>query len=96
MKYHLNNEWTLWYHNSKNNWKINGYTKLLNFKFLEEILYYLNNFDKLGGLYSSHFFFMKEKIKPVWEDPNNIGCISIKSSIKDSVLLWEKKSCYII
>ena len=62
MQYKLNNKWILWFHNSKNNWKKSGYTKLLELDYLEEIALLINNFNKLGGLFNNHFIIMRDGI----------------------------------
>jgi hypothetical protein len=98
MKYKLNTNWTLWFHNKKNNWKKEGYSEILKFNYLEEIIYLLNNFDKLGGLNNNHFIIMRENILPIWEDTlnRNGGCISIKIEINKSIELWNKLVSYIV
>tara|TARA_Y100000768_G_scaffold331495_1_gene270733 strand:- start:3556 stop:4017 length:462 start_codon:yes stop_codon:yes gene_type:complete len=98
MEHKLNNIWNLWFHNKKNNWKKEGYSKLLQFTYLEEILYLLNNFNKLGGLNNNHFILMRDNILPIWEDELNKygGCISIKIEINKSKELLNKLIIYIV
>ena len=90
MQYKLHDKWKLWFHNSKNNWKKDGYTKLLEFNYLEEIAYLINNFDKLGGLNNNHFIIMRNNILPIWEDKLNKkgGCMSIKIELNNSNKLF--------
>ena len=70
--YHkLKHKWTLFYHLINNNdWSINGYTKICDFEYIEDIIYILNcindNIITTVGL-----FIMKKGIKPMWEDPKN-------------------------
>lgn len=94
----LHSLWTLWFHNSIKDWTIKGYTKLLNISNLEEYLYFLNNYNLLGGINSNHFFFMRDNIKPIWEDPlnKNGGCISIKVEINKVEETWDILCTYII
>ena len=94
----LHNYWTLWFHNSINDWTIKGYTKLLKITNIKEYLYFLNNYNLLGGINNNHFFFMRENIKPIWEDPlnKNGGCISIKVEINKIENTWDLLSSYII
>ena len=91
MQYKLNNKWILWFHNSKNNWKKSGYTKLLELDYLEEIALLINNFNKLGGLFNNHFIIMRDGIFPIWEDNanKNGGCISIKVEINNSEIFYK-------
>lgn len=98
LQYKLNNNWILWFHNKKNNWKLNGYKKLLEFNFLEEFLYFVNNYNLLGELLANHYFIMKNDIKPIWEDENNKlgGCISIKINNFNAENIWNKLCFYII
>jgi len=94
----LNNEWILWFHDKKNNWNITGYEKLLSISYLEEFILFMNNYNKLGGINNNHYFLMRDKILPIWEDPKNIngGCISIKLEIYKVEEIWNKLCMYII
>ena len=94
----LNTYWTLWFHDSINDWTINGYTKLLTINTIKDFLYFLNHNYLLGGVNNNHFFLMREEIKPIWEDNLNKdgGCISIKVEVSNVEETWEKLSTYII
>ena len=94
----LQDNWNLWFHNKKDNWKIEGYSKLLKFEYLHEYLYFINNYHKLGGLNNNHYIIMKNNILPIWEDENNIngGCISIKVNIKEVEKIWNLLTMYIL
>ena len=98
MKYKLKYNWKLWFHNEKKNWKINGYNNLLEFNYLEEFIYFVNNYKLLDELLANHFFLMKNNIKPIWEDENNKngGCISIKTNNFNAENIWNKLCFYII
>ena len=52
----------------------------------------MNNYNKLGGINNNHYFLMRDKILPIWEDPKNIngGCISIKLEIYKVEEIWNK------
>ena len=67
----FDNEWNLWYHNSKDDWTINGYKKVYNIKTISDYWKLYNNWDKLGGVNNKHFFLMKNTVTPIWEDPTN-------------------------
>lgn len=98
MNEYLNSTWNLWFHKIINNWKITGYEKLLEIKNIKELLYFMNNYDKIGGLNNNHYFLMRENITPIWEDPLNIkgGCISLKVDINEVELKWNKLCAYIL
>ena len=76
----LNNKMTLWYHHDKDNWALSGYKKIFELTSISDFWQIYNNWDKLGGLTSKHFFIMKENVTPLWEDVNNVsgGCWSFK------------------
>lgn len=91
----LNNNWTLWIHYPyDNNWGINSYKKITNFSTLEDGIVLIENINK-ELIEKSMMFFMKENIKPLWEDSNNIngGFISYKLNI-DNVYIYFKKLVY--
>ena len=69
----LNNSWTMWIHYPyDNNWGINSYKKITNFSTLEDSIMLIENINK-ELIEKSMMFFMKENIKPLWEDSNNIN-----------------------
>ena len=91
----LNNSWTMWIHYPyDNNWGINSYKKITNFSTLEDAIVLIENINK-ELIEKSMMFFMKENIKPLWEDSNNIngGFISYKLNI-DNVYTYFKKLVY--
>ena len=94
----FNNEWNLWYHNSKDDWTINGYKKIYNIKTIEDYWKLYNNWDKLGGINNKHFFMMKNNVTPIWEDPVNKtgGCWSFKINESASQDLWDHLSQYLV
>ena len=98
MESKFDNEWNIWYHNSKEDWSINGYKKLYNIANIKDYWKLYNNWDELGTINSKHFFIMKDNITPIWEDKNNKegGCWSIKIPVEKSFELWIKLSMYII
>ena len=96
--YKLNDNWILWYHHEKNNWKINGYRKIYKIETIKHFWELYNNFDRIGGINNQHFFLMREGIEPIWEDEMNKkgGCWSYKKMENESFELWEDLSVRII
>ena len=94
----FDNEWNLWYHNSKDDWTINGYKKVYNIKTITDYWKLYNNWDKLGSVNNKHFFMMKNNVTPIWEDPVNKtgGCWSFKINEATSQDLWNDLSLYLV
>lgn len=94
----LNNKMTLWYHHDKDNWALSGYKKIFELTSISDFWRIYNNWDKLGGLTSKHFFIMKENVSPLWEDTNNVsgGCWSFKVTEDLAEELFEDLSTYLI
>lgn len=92
------NEWNIWYHHTKNNWKIGGFNNIFKIKSIKEFWDFNNNINIFGGINSHHFFMMKNDITPIWEDEKNKfgGCWSIKIPTEKSLELWIKLSSYIV
>lgn len=97
-KFKLNSPWSIWYHHQKNNWKIGGYKNIFTINNIYDFWIFNNNIDQLGGINNKHYFMMRDKIIPIWEDKNNKngGCWSIKIPIEKSYELWIKLSLYIV
>lgn len=97
-EYPLSSEWCLWYHHSRDNWKIDGYRKIYTIHNIKEYWDFHNNIDKIGGINSQHFFLMRDNIEPIWEHPKNKkgGCWSFKVSANKALDLWMKISMYMI
>ena len=94
----LKSTWNIWFHHEKDNWKISGYKNIFTIKTVCEFWQFYNNWDKVGGLTSSHFFLMKNDVTPIWEDEQNIngGCWSFKVHEDMAEELWENLSVYLI
>ena len=94
----FNEEWDIWYHHIKNNWKIDGFNKIFKITSIKEFWDFNNNINLLGGINSHHFFMMRKNVTPIWEDPVNKdgGCWSIKIPTEKSLELWTKLSAYIV
>ena len=95
---HFENEWNIWYHHIKNNWKIDGFNNIFKIGTIKEFWDFNNNINLFGGINSHHFFMMKNNITPIWEDEQNKmgGCWSIKIPTEKSLELWIKLSSYIV
>lgn len=98
METKFQNNWTIWYHNSKDDWTINGYKKIYTIKNIEDYWKLYNNWDKLGTINNKHFFIMKNEITPIWEDKNNKngGCWSYKVTENMAQQLWDDLSLYLV
>lgn len=94
----LTNKWSLWYHHEKDNWKLSGYKKIYDIEAVSDFWKLYNNWDKIKGVNSKHYFLMKENITPIWEDPQNIngGCWSYKVNDDLSPKLWNDLSIYLV
>ena len=83
---------TLWFHKvNDNKWDINSYKKIVDLCDLDDFLY---TYKMINNFSSGMFFLMKEGIKPVYEDPNNIngGMFSFKLSKKICKNFWYELS----
>lgn len=94
----LNNKWNLWYHHEKDNWKIGGFKKIYEIETIGDFWKLHNNWDKLKGINSKHFFLMKENVCPIWEDPINLngGCWSYKVHEDQAENLWNELASYLV
>jgi hypothetical protein len=94
----LNSEWSIWFHNEKDNWKLSGYKKIYTFNTIANFWKFYNNWDKVGGVTNKHFFLMKNNVTPIWEDQSNIngGCWSFKIQEEQAEDLWEDLSSHVV
>ena len=92
------NKWNIWFHSKKDVWTVDGYEKLYEISNVENYWKLYNNWNKIGGLSSKHYFIMKENVTPIWEDDNNKngGCWSFKISEYQSEELWNDLSNYLV
>lgn len=92
--YELKNNYTLWFHQNKDDWTIDGFKELKKINNGIEFWKIYNNWDLFGGVLHKHFFFMKNNIKPIWEDDMNRkgGCWSFKVFENQAAELWENIS----
>ena len=100
MDNHLNNQWTLWYHDPYNNeWNIDSYKNIYTITTINDFAKIKNSWSILPTIKSSMYFLMRIHIKPMWEDKNNIsgGLWSFKITGTDNDILdtWMKLSIYL-
>lgn len=87
----LKNKWILWAHDINNNdWSTTSYKRLHEIKTYSDFWKLFNNFGKLGIRYS-HYFLMKDGIKPIWEDEQNRdgGILSVRIEMDSALSLLE-------
>lgn len=94
----LDNIWTLWVHQSKNNWTINGFNNLYTIKTIRDFWTLNNSWEVNGGIHLNNYFLMKDNIQPLWECDENKkgGCWSFKVKDTQSQELWNDISSYMI
>ncbi len=88
--HNLKNSWNLWAHLPHDtDWGINSYKKIYNFKTMEESIAITETLPEIL-VKNCMLFIMKDKILPIWEDPNNRngGCFSYKISNKIVYEVW--------
>ena len=76
----LNDKWALTYHLPfDDSWDIDSYKSICVFNTVADCVELTNNLSELL-ITNCMFFLMRNHIKPVWEDENNIngGCFSLK------------------
>ena len=84
----MSNNLTLWFHRvNNNNWDISSYKKIVEIKNLEDLFY---TYKRINNFTSGMFFLMKNTIKPVYEDENNIngGVFTFKVTKKVCKNFW--------
>ena len=94
----INYQWNVYYHYDKSSWSLSGYKKIYEINTTKDFWLLFNNWNKLGGILSKHFFFMKNDVPPIWEDEKNLngGCWSFKVFENQSNLLWEELCMYAV
>lgn len=94
----FNSKWNVWYHHTKDDWKIDGYRNIYTIDNVKNYWKLFNNWDELGGVSGKHYFIMKEGVTPIWEDENNRngGCWSFKVEDNDSQNIWNDLSLYLV
>ena len=94
----FNNKWNLWYHNDKDNWSLDGYTKIHEIETIKDFWNLYNYWNKNKNITYKHFFLMRNNTNPIWEDENNIhgGCWSFKILEDNSYKLFEELSLHLM
>jgi hypothetical protein len=101
-KHPLQNNWNVWLHHIKDNWKIDGYKKIYNIETIDDFWLFNNNIQLVSGINDSlnnlQIFMMKNDVLPIWEDNNNRngGCWSIKVNNIDAYDIWVNLGIYMI
>ena len=94
----LTTPWTLYYHSpSLQDWSVTSYMKVATFATVEE---FWAVFSKLpeSNFHMGMFFFMRNDIKPTWEDPQNIkgGCWSYKVPMCNIFPVWKQMAALLV
>lgn len=94
----LENNWSLWMHQSKNNWSISGFNKLYTVKTITDFWILQNSWEENGGIHLNKYFLMKNDIHPIWEheENKNGGCWSFKVRDSQSQELWDDLASYMV
>lgn len=90
-KYKLENNWVMWIHSIyDNDWTINSYKQIYSFDTLDDLIK-LNKIFNNNILSKLMIFFMKDNIKPIWEDTNNKEGGSFSYKISNHLLedVWK-------
>ena len=85
----FNNNYNLWFHKiNDNKWGLDSYKNICTIKNEDDFLY---TFKRIKSLINGMFFFMKNGIKPIYEDPvNQNGGVSmwkVNKNISTSIML---------
>lgn len=98
METNFTDNWNVWYHHTKDIWTIDGYKSILQINNAYDFWKLYNNWNTIGGITGKHYFIMKNDVKPIWEDPNNIngGCWSFKIADNMAEELWEDLSVLLV
>ena len=87
----LSNKWVIWYHSvNDNSWSVNSYTPMVSFDTAEKAITLLYKCLYEQHIVRAMLFVMKNDIKPLWEDRDNIkgGCFSFKIQNKHVFEIW--------
>jgi hypothetical protein len=90
----LSDKWTLWAHLPHDtDWSINSYKNIYTVSYVEELIALIETLPDIL-VKNCMLFFMRDGIKPTWEDPKNRngGCFSYKVSEKNVFDTWKQLS----
>ena len=94
----LSGKWTLWAHLPHDtDWSVNSYINLFTVSTVEETIALVETLPETL-VKNCMLFFMREGIKPTWEDPKNRkgGCFSYKVINKNVFEAWKDLSFSIV
>ena len=89
-KHSLYDKWVLWAHLPHNtDWSLKSYIKIYEVDTAEKVIALNNSLPDLM-IKNCMLFFMRQGIKPMWEDPKNVngGCFSFKIANKNIADIW--------
>jgi hypothetical protein len=104
-KHPLNNNWLLWYHDSKDtSWDKSSYKDILEITTIEEFIILMNSWTLCLPDISEGMFFMMRRISeteiifPLWEDKwnSNGGYWSFRINKEDALNVWRGISSLLI
>jgi hypothetical protein len=93
----LSDKWVMWAHLPYDtNWSVSSYKRILGFNTLEDLVALVENTPDVV-VKNCMLFLMRSHIKPVWEDPANVGggCFSFKVANRNVTQAW-KVLCYAV
>ena len=94
----LSSKWSLWAHLPHDtDWSVNSYINLFTVSTVEETIALVETLPETL-VKNCMLFFMREGIKPTWEDPRNRkgGCFSYKVSNKNVGAVWKNLSYILV
>ncbi len=94
--FNLPSKWVLWYHaTDDNNWTMESYKKVFEIKTYYDLLFIIRHITNVS---SGMFFVMREGIKPIYEDPQNMkgGYWSLRLVKKESHEYFKKILYHIV
>ena len=94
----LHTPWTLYYHSpTLQDWSPTSYMEVATFNTVEEFWTVFDKFPK-ACFHMGMFFFMREQIKPTWEDEHNSkgGCWSYKIPMKHIYSVWRNLAALLV
>ena len=97
-KHKLKNSWTLYAHlPNVVDWSLASYKKIITIQYVEDLLELYRHLSN-NVIQSCMLFFMKNNIKPLWEDNENIngGSFSYKLSNKIVNSIWKDLSFLLV
>lgn len=96
-EFKLKSTWNLWVHATfKKDWSLQSYTHLIKISNFHDFYKFINNMQQFNYM-QTHFFIMRNNIKPIWEDEPNRNGGTCKFKFTDNYLdAWEELSLYVL